>query len=236
MAALIVAIGFPELMAAMFVLLYFAYRSAGNPSALDDHGFFWYPAMLAVPFVVTLAGGGARHAIGDGLTNLGGAGAPLWALGGVALGLALYVADATSARSAPAARARRARKTTVMEGRFAALERFRPPAAVFLVLALFVVVAEEAVWRGFLIRALPRYTVVPLAPAVVLAALAYGCNHYYFGLRNVAMKAFMGLVWGIVFVQTNSLLVPLVSHMTFEVIAGRQYWQRRGVARVALQR
>lgn len=222
-------------MGAAFMLLFFAYRSAGRSNRFDDHGFYWYPVVLLVPLGAVLANGAGRRDVGNALSDLGGTSAPLLAAAAVALGVLLYFADAATANFGPAERARQRATNTIMEGRFAALQRFRPAPAVFLALAVLVVGAEEIVWRGYLIRAIQSHGVQGQLLVTTLAAASYGLNHYYFGVRNVLVKSFHGLVWGIIFVSTGSLLVPLISHMTFEVLVGRQFWHRAPVPKVARQ-
>jgi membrane protease YdiL (CAAX protease family) len=234
--SLFLVLAFPALMAAAFILLFFGYRSAGHSSRFDDHGFYWYPVVLLVPLAAVLANRAGRIDVGNALSDLGGTSGPLLAAAAVALGVVLYLVDATTANFGPAARARQRATNTILEGRFAALQQFRPAPAVFLTLAVLVVGTEEIVWRAYLIRAIQSHDVQGQLLVTALAAAAYGLNHYYFGLRNVLVKSFHGLVWGIIFVRTGSLLVPLVSHMTFEVLVGRQFWRRAPVPKAARQR
>lgn len=232
MLSLIVVIAFPLIITICFALLFFAYRSVGATSRFDDHGLYWYPLLLLIPLAAVLLDGWSRTQVGSALSDLGGKWAPALAVGGVALGGVLYAADKATAGWGVAAHTRERGTNTILEGRAGALQRFRPPPPMFLWLAVVVVGSEEIVWRGYLIRALERHGVAATAIATVLAAVLYGVNHYYFGLRNIGTKAFHGVVWGFMFVQSGSLLLPVVSHMTFEMLVGRQFWIRAPTAKI----
>jgi len=53
---------------------------------------------------------------------------------------------------------------------------------------------------------------------VVLSALMFGSNHLYFGIVGFLNKTLHGFIWGITVVLTESLLISVVSHITFEYL------------------
>lgn len=85
-------------------------------------------------------------------------------------------------------------------------------------LSVFVVAAEEFLWRGFLMSYLDQRFGLAVVWVVVLSSLSFGLNHYYFGLRNVLLKALAGAVWALLFLATGSLLASFASHYAFEVL------------------
>src|SRR5262245_42869116 len=107
-------------MAAAFVLLFFAYRSVGLTSRFERDGFYWYPLFLTVPLAAALATRPGRDDVADALATTGGGWAPLFVLGGIALGVLLFVVDAASARLPVYGRGR------FVEGRVRTLSDFHP--------------------------------------------------------------------------------------------------------------
>ncbi|MCL0090191.1 CPBP family intramembrane metalloprotease, partial [Dehalococcoidia bacterium] len=55
-----------------------------------------------------------------------------------------------------------------------------------------------------------------------ISAVAFGLNHYYFGIRNVALKTFSGLIWGAMYLLIASLLISFVSHLAFECLVRKR--------------
>lgn len=88
--------------------------------------------------------------------------------------------------------------------------------------AVFIVVIEELLWRGYLLTAIPTEWGWNSVGTLALSAAVFGANHYYFGLRNVLLKAVDGLVWGALFLFSGSLLLPFASHLAFELWVMRQ--------------
>ena len=67
---------------------------------------------------------------------------------------------------------------------------------------------EEVLYRGFLLPALTRF--VPLRLALPLHALVFGLHHRTLAaLRPVSA---LGLLWGVLYVRSANLLVPILIH------------------------
>lgn len=79
-----------------------------------------------------------------------------------------------------------------------------------LVPVAYIVVAEEIVWRGFL---LPRV-------GLVLSSLAFALHHYIFGLRHLVFSFLAGLGFGGLYL-TGSLWPPIASHLVYNALAWR---------------
>jgi len=86
-----------------------------------------------------------------------------------------------------------------------------------LLSSLIVATCEEFIWRGYLIHLLDNMT-TDIIIAVVLSAIMFGSNHLYFGMVGFLNKTLHGFIWGITFVLTESLLISIVSHITFEYL------------------
>jgi len=107
------------------------------------------------------------------------------------------------------------------------------PAAAFM--AVFVVVsggfAEETVYRGFLFERFyklfgTRAGAVAKPLTLVLTSLWFAGVHYPDqGLMGVEQALVTGLVFGTIFVVTQSLVVPMLAHAAFDLAAiGMIYW------------
>lgn len=91
-------------------------------------------------------------------------------------------------------------------------------------LGLVTAVAEEVLFRGYLLTGLRG--AVPLGAALVLQALLFGVHHASFGLRAVPAKAVHGLVWGALAVFAGTLLPALAAHLVFQFLACRRMARR----------
>lgn len=227
MLTVLVVVGFALLTVIAFGLLVLLYRAIGGwplVGRLDAHGIWIYPLLLLVPLTAIAASGEARAVLGDvpllpaGATA---AGVAAVAAGAIAVGLVLYRVDLATAILARRVTARRHRLATVLDGRDDALARMRPPLVALVALSVAIPVAEELVWRGWLITALRDSHGWSAGGAIALSAVSYGAIHYYFGLRNVLVKAFHGGVWGTLLVAGGGLLAPVLSHVAFELCVAR---------------
>ncbi len=100
----------------------------------------------------------------------------------------------------------------------AVVDRLARPLTVFFVANVVLApVAEEVLYRGYLI---PRLAAdVGTWPAVVLSSLAFGVLHWPGGLWYMAATAlFVGLPLGGLYVVTGSLAAPLAAHLLLNVL------------------
>jgi len=218
--ASVLAFGFPLLTLAGYATLYLAVyqRRADGGRSLDRHGFYWYPVFLAIPLAAALGSGPVRHEL-SGLWS-----APAgWIAGGLAIGAALFFAERFIVEARGPATGSRA---FLLEGRSDTWRDLKIAPAVYLVLALVVVVTEELVWRGVLLHGLTSRYGWSQPVALGASSAAFGLNHYYFGLRNVVYKWVFGAVWGLLLLASGSLLVPIGSHLAYEGLVGAQLLAR----------
>jgi membrane protease YdiL (CAAX protease family) len=76
--------------------------------------------------------------------------------------------------------------------------------------ALVAAAAEEVIFRGVALSLLDGLAGVWVAVAVT--SVCYGLNHLYFGKITVWQKTLTGVGFGVLFVLSGSLLVPLIAH------------------------
>jgi membrane protease YdiL (CAAX protease family) len=84
-------------------------------------------------------------------------------------------------------------------------------------LVIVVAVAEETIFRGYLILRLKAVTASP-AVAVVLSAAIFSLGHGYEGSAGVVTVGVMGLVFALVYLWRKSLVAPMVMHFLQDFI------------------
>jgi membrane protease YdiL (CAAX protease family) len=88
----------------------------------------------------------------------------------------------------------------------------------WVVVSLTAGVCEEVLFRGFLIGFLHTGGFgLPLAAALVVSSLIFGLGHVYQGLRGVLATTVGGLVFGLLFLLTGSLLACIVLHVLLDL-------------------
>jgi len=94
--------------------------------------------------------------------------------------------------------------------------------ALLLVPVAYIVLAEEVVWRAYLVPEL----------GLPLSAAAFALHHYHFGLRHVVFSLLAGLVWGGFFILAESLWPAIASHFVYNTLAWRHMrWSASEAAR-----
>jgi membrane protease YdiL (CAAX protease family) len=82
----------------------------------------------------------------------------------------------------------------------------------FVAVAITAGVAEEVVFRGFLLVYLTDIASVPVGPAMLASAALFGLAHAYQGLVGVLLTGLAGYWLAGLYVVTGSLLLPIVVH------------------------
>jgi membrane protease YdiL (CAAX protease family) len=98
------------------------------------------------------------------------------------------------------------------------LPRTEREAALFRGVSITAGVCEEIVCRGYLIWYLAAF--VGAWPAVFLGALLFGAGHLYQGPAGVIKTGATGLVMGILYLGTGSLLFPVILHAAVDLHGG----------------
>jgi membrane protease YdiL (CAAX protease family) len=84
-------------------------------------------------------------------------------------------------------------------------------------LVVVVALAEETIFRGYLILRLKAVTASPLA-AAVLSAAVFSLGHGYEGSAGAITVGVMGLVFAFVYLWRHSLVAPIVMHFLQDFI------------------
>lgn len=79
-------------------------------------------------------------------------------------------------------------------------------------------IVEEIVYRGFVLWYLTQ--VMPLWVAVVVSSLAFGLGHSYQGANGALRCGLVGLAFGLYYVGTGSIWLPIVAHIVLDVLQG----------------
>ncbi len=74
-------------------------------------------------------------------------------------------------------------------------------------------VCEETLFRGFLLHYLHVFPwTLNLTLALLLSSMIFGLNHLYQGAAGVAGTAIAGFLFGLLFLLTGNLLLPIIFH------------------------
>jgi membrane protease YdiL (CAAX protease family) len=79
-------------------------------------------------------------------------------------------------------------------------------------------VCEETLFRGFMLHYLhvSPWT-LNLTLALVISSLIFGLNHAYGGARGVVESAVAGFLFGLLFLLSGSLLLPIILHALIDL-------------------
>ncbi|HUF07720.1 MAG TPA: CPBP family intramembrane glutamic endopeptidase [Rhodothermales bacterium] len=91
-------------------------------------------------------------------------------------------------------------------------------AGLFRWLSVTAGICEEIVYRGYLIWYLAAF--VGEWPAAVIAGAAFGVFHLYQGLTGVLKTGAVGLLMGLLYVGTGSLVWPMILHSAIDLQGG----------------
>lgn len=84
---------------------------------------------------------------------------------------------------------------------------------------LFVVMAEEVLFRGFFQRHLSLLKIKNAEIiAVVIAALSFGALHWAGGILYVLYAAIAGVMYGLIYQRSKNIMLNIVSHFTLNLI------------------
>jgi len=79
-------------------------------------------------------------------------------------------------------------------------------------------ICEELLFRGFLLHYLHTFPFgLNLTVALLLAAAIFGLSHLYIGVSGFVSSALLGFLFGLLFILTGSLLLPMILHAAFDL-------------------
>lgn len=145
-------------------------------------------------------------------------------LGGVSLGVLIGLGLMIFVRL----RARRRGATPLTNAPLTKLRKFLPDFSAFLpttgrerllfaAVALSAGICEEIVYRGWLLFSLHDIFGIAGGAAVLVAAAIFGLAHQYQGPLGVLSATLAGLLMGILYVATGTLLVPILLHSLIDL-------------------
>ena len=88
----------------------------------------------------------------------------------------------------------------------------------FRVVSVTAGICEELVFRGFMIWYLAHW--MPVWPAAVVGAVAFGLAHWYQGTAGVLKTGATGLIMGLLYVASGSILWPAIVHAAVDLQGG----------------
>ena len=79
-------------------------------------------------------------------------------------------------------------------------------------------ICEELLFRGYLLHMLMGY--LPTYAAVILTSLSFGLGHIYQGPIHVLRTAIMGVVMALIYLATDSIILPIILHILLDIYGG----------------
>lgn len=204
MVTLLVVLSFPILLSVGFGLL-FILSGRSQVVLAGPAGFLLYLLLVSIPAGVVL--GTSLGRVAETLAWPDSATA--WVSAGALLGLMLWVVQR---RVLPG-------KSPEASDRVWVGPAGRMGFALLLVPVAYIVLAEELVWRAYLLPEL----------GLLLSSAAFAVHHHHFGLRHVIFSFLAGLSWGVIFILSQCLWPAVASHLVYNALAWRH------MRRMALQ-
>jgi CAAX protease family protein len=79
-------------------------------------------------------------------------------------------------------------------------------------------ICEETLYRGFLLRYLHIFPwTLGLTMALLVSSVIFGLAHLYAGAGGVTASVFVGFLFGLLFLLTGNLLLPMLLHAMFDL-------------------
>ena len=82
---------------------------------------------------------------------------------------------------------------------------------------------KEELQRAFILTRF-RACVGGAGLGLVLWSIGFGAGHYVQGVQGVVIAAIYGLIFGIVYLLSGSLIAPIIAHGAYDTIALLAYW------------
>ena len=88
----------------------------------------------------------------------------------------------------------------------------------FVLVAITAGVCEEILYRGFLIHYFRDLPVsIGLIGALILSSCVFGLAHLYQGVVGIVQTTILGAIFGLIFIVTGRLLLPMVLHALIDL-------------------
>ena len=79
-------------------------------------------------------------------------------------------------------------------------------------------IVEEFLYRGFAFWYLAQF--MPMWGVVLVSSIAFGLGHTYQGTSGVAKVTLVGIAFGIFYVLTGSIWLPMLAHAILDIVQG----------------
>ena len=191
MLTLLLVLGFPLVLATGYAGVFTAARMARGRAGIEA-AQSWapnlFPLFLLVPAIAVVAtdpqllrrfAPPASHAFAI-------------SVGAIALGAALFFGESRL----NGWRQRRRNEPSALDGIILV-------PALLPLLSLTVVLAEELVWRGYLLTRFTSQYDLPRVVALVIAAAFFAIHHGHFGVLTASYKGFCAVIWGLLFLANG---------------------------------
>jgi len=88
----------------------------------------------------------------------------------------------------------------------------------FVAISITAGIVEEILYRGFAFWYLAQ--VMPIWAVIAVSSIAFGLGHSYQGASGVAKVTLLGLAFGILYVATGSIWLPILAHAILDILQG----------------
>ncbi|MEZ5464546.1 MAG: CPBP family intramembrane glutamic endopeptidase [Lysobacteraceae bacterium] len=99
----------------------------------------------------------------------------------------------------------------------------RPELRMFRRVSLAAGVAEEVVYRGYVIWLLGLF--LPVWSAVLLSSVAFGLAHSYQGASGSLRTGLVGLAMALLYVGSGSIWLPILAHILLDLLQGEALYR-----------
>jgi membrane protease YdiL (CAAX protease family) len=82
---------------------------------------------------------------------------------------------------------------------------------------------KEELQRAFILRRFQSF-LGGARVGLILWSLVFGFGHYVQGVQGVAAAALFGMIFGITYLVSGNLIVPIVAHGAYDTVALLSYW------------
>jgi membrane protease YdiL (CAAX protease family) len=94
--------------------------------------------------------------------------------------------------------------------------------------AFFAPILEEVIFRGFLLKGLSN-SFLGVWGAIIISSFVWSSVHFQYELVYLVMIFVTGLVFGYAKVKTNSLFIPIIMHVLFNLVAMVELYLEKGI-------
>lgn len=79
-------------------------------------------------------------------------------------------------------------------------------------------IVEEVLYRGFTFWYLAEF--LPIWAVVIVSSVAFGLGHSYQGVGGMIRVTLIGLAFGLFYVWTGSIWLPMIAHVILDILQG----------------